>query len=270
MTTLFLSHGSPMHAIESGPAGEAWGELGATLPKPRAVLITSAHWETAAPVLTGAARPDTIHDFGGFPQELFALRYPAPGSPQLAQRVAALLQAAGHAASIDPDRGLDHGAWVPLQRMYPQADVPVVQLSIQTALGPAHHLRIGAALEPLAAEGVLVIGSGSVTHNLRDWMIAMQRASRGRSLDAAVEPLPYVTEFADWLAARLAAADRDAVLDYRARSAAGVAAHPTDEHFLPLFVAWGAAGPGARGHRVHRSVDSAALSMDAYRFDAAA
>ncbi len=259
-----------MHAIEPGPAGEAWRELGATLPKPGAILIISAHWETAAPVLTGAERPETIHDFGGFPQELFTLRYPAPGSPQLAQRIAALLEGAGYAASVDARRGLDHGAWVPLRRMHPQADVPVVQLSIQTALGPVHHLRLGEALAPLVAEGVQVIGSGSVTHNLRDWMNAMQRASRGRSIDAAIEPLPYVIEFADWLEGRLAAGDCGAVLDYRDRSAAGVASHPSDEHFLPLFVAWGAAGPGARGLRVHCSVDSAALSMDAYRFGAAA
>lgn len=270
LPTLFLSHGSPMHAIESGPAGEAWRELGATLPRPRAILMVSAHWETATPLLGAAERPETIHDFGGFPQALYALRYPAPGSPELAQRVATLLKQAGHPAAVNACRGLDHGAWVPLRRAYPQADVPVVQLSIQSALGPEHHLRIGEALVPLADEGVLVIGSGSVTHNLRDWMMVMQRAASGRGLDASLAPLPYVPEFADWLAARIAADDRAAVLDYRERSPGGARAHPSDEHFLPLFVAWGAAGAQARGRRVHQSIDAAALSMDAYQFDAAA
>lgn len=269
LPTLFLSHGSPMHAIESGPAGEAWRELGATLPKPHAILMVSAHWETAAPMLSGGERPETIHDFGGFPQELYTLRYPAPGSPALAQRIATLLKDAGFPASVNGCRGLDHGAWVPLRRMHPQADVPVVQLSVQGALGPEHHLRLGEALAPLAEEGVLVIGSGSVTHNLRDWMMLMQRAG-GRGLDATQPTVPYVVEFGDWLERRLATGDRASVLDYRDHSPGGARAHPTDEHFLPLFVAWGAAGAGARGTRVHHSIDAAVLSMDAYRFDAAA
>ena len=276
LPTLFLSHGSPMHAVESGVAGLAWQGLAQGLPRPRAVLMVSAHWETSTPMLTGGERPETIHDFGGFPQELYALRYPAPGSPGVAQQAATLLRQAGLPASVNGCRGFDHGAWVPLLRLYPRHDVPVVQLSVQPSLGPGHHLRVGEALAPLASDGVLVIGSGHVTHNLRDWMTQGRAPGAGDGGRAAkpgavgVAPLPYVVEFSDWLEDRLTHDDREAVLDYRERGPSAARAHPTEEHFLPLFVAWGAAGEGARARRVHRSIDAAALSMDAYRFDAAA
>ncbi len=268
LPTLFLSHGSPLHALDAGVAGQAWRALAQALPRPRAVLIVSAHWETAAPSLTGSEHPETVHDFGGFPQALYALRYPAPGSPALARHAAALLTEAGLPATVDARRGLDHGAWVPLRQLYPAHDVPVVQLSVQPALSPAHHLRVGAALAPLAADGVLVIGSGHVTHNLRDWMAHARDAARRADDRADPAPLPYVVEFAEWLEQRLRADDREAVLDYRERAPSAARAHPTEEHFLPLFVAWGAAGEGARAQRVHRSIDATALSMDAYRFDA--
>jgi 4,5-DOPA dioxygenase extradiol len=276
LPTLFLSHGSPMHAVESGSAGEAWQQLARSLPRPRAVLMVSAHWETGSPLLTGGDRPGTLHDFGGFPEELYALRYPAPGSPELAQQAAALLKQAGQPAAVNACRGLDHGAWVPLLRMFPQHDVPVVQLSVQPSLGPEHHLRVGEALAPLASDGVLVVGSGHVTHNLRDWMSQARARGAGSDGRAATPgaggpaPLPYVGEFSDWLEDRLVHDDREAVLAYRERGPSAARAHPTEEHFLPLFVAWGAAGEGSRAQRVHRGIDAGALSMDAYRFDAAA
>jgi len=254
--TVFLSHGSPMHALHPGGAGGAWRAIADGSPRPRAVLVVSAHWETALPMLTGGARHDTIHDFSGFPAPLYDLRYDAPGSPELAQQAAGLLRNSGHAPALNGGRGLDHGAWVPLRWMYPGADVPVVQLSVQTSLGPEHHLRVGEALAPLASDGVLVIGSGHVTHNLRDW--ALHRHEK--------DPLPYVPRFSDWLNERLAAGDREALLGYRDRGPDAVRAHPTDEHFLPLFVAWGAAGPGAIPKRAYSAVDGAALSMDAYVF----
>lgn len=257
MPTLFLSHGSPLHALQAGDAGEAWAGLAAALPRPRAVLMISAHWETELPLLSGHDAPETIHDFSGFPRELYSLRYHAPGDPALAQRVAGLLHQAGSAASIDADRGLDHGAWVPLRWMYPQADVPVVQLSVQPSRGPRAHLAMGAALRPLADEGVLIIGSGHVTHNLGDWF-----RSRG-----GTQPLPYVVAFAEWLHQQLTAGEREALLDYRTTQPDAVRAHPTEEHFLPLFVALGAAGIDAHARRVHRGLEGAALSMDAYRFD---
>jgi len=254
--TLFLSHGSPMHAVEPGGAGPAWRALADGLPRPRAVLMVSAHWETSLPMLSGRERHDTIHDFGGFPAPLYALRYDAPGSPEIAQRAAALLKDAGWTPAINGCRGLDHGAWVPLRWMYPGVDVPVVQLSVQPALGTEHHLRLGEALAPLAGEGVLVVGSGHVTHNLHDWA----------RHHAEPRPLEYVVRFSDWLHERLVANDREAALAYRERMPDATRAHPTEEHFLPLFVAWGAAGPDARPERVHAAVDGAALAMDAYAF----
>lgn len=245
-----------MHALDAGGAGTAWRAIADSLPKPRAVLVASAHWETSLPMLGGAERPETIHDFSGFPPGLYRLQYAAPGSPALAQQAAEMLKAAGHAPSVNGCRGLDHGAWVPLRWMYPEHDVPVVQVSVQPSLGTEHHLRLGEALAPLADDGVLVIGSGHVTHNLRDW--ALHRN------DAA--PLDYAVQFADWLHGRLVAGDRDAVLDYRARAPSATRAHPSEEHFLPLFIAWGAAGHAPRVTRVHHAVEGAALSMDAYMF----
>lgn len=257
--TLFLSHGSPMHALDPGGAGESWRAIAAALPRPRAVLMVSAHWETALPMLSGAEKLETIHDFGGFPAPLYQLRYDAPGSPGLAEEAAALLRGAGISSSTNGCRGIDHGAWVPLRWMYPAVDMPVVQLSVQPALGTEHHLHLGRALQSLAAREVLVIGSGHVTHNLRDWM-----ASRG-----AAGPLAYVTEFSAWLERTLARNAEDALVHYRERAPGAVRAHPTEEHLLPLFVALGAAGDGARVQRIHAGMEGAALSMDAYRFDAA-
>ncbi len=257
MPTLFLSHGSPMHALDPGGAGPAWQAIAAALPRPRAIVVASAHWETSLPMLSGGERLATIHDFGGFPAELYRVRYDVPGSPETALRAAALLGEAGWTPAIESLRGIDHGAWVPLRWMYPGRDVPVIQVSVQTPLGPAHHLRLGEALAPLADEGVLIVGSGHVTHNLHDWF-----RHRG---DA--QPLAYVETFSAWLADALAANDREALVEYRQRGPGAVRAHPTEEHFLPLLVALGAAGPQAVAKRVHAGIDAAALAMDAYRFD---
>ncbi|NJD32446.1 MAG: dioxygenase [Gammaproteobacteria bacterium] len=257
MPTLFLSHGSPMHALEPGQAGAAWQSLAASIPRPRAVLVASAHWEASAPRLTGAARLETIHDFGGFPEPLYQIRYDAPGAPDLARAASDLLREAGFAPALDPRRGIDHGAWVPLKWMYPEVDVPVVQVSVQTALGTAHHMKLGEALAPLTGQGVLVLGSGHATHNLHDWF----------RYHAADKPLEYVQQFSEWLAQRLASDDRDEVLHYRERAPHATRAHPSEEHFLPLFVAWGAAGPRPRVVRAHASIDGAALAMDAYLFE---
>jgi 4,5-DOPA dioxygenase extradiol len=256
LPTLFVSHGSPMHALAGSDASRAWERLARELPRPRAVLMVSAHWETSLPMLTGARRLQTIHDFGGFPDALHALRYDAPGAPELAQTAAALLKAAGLTAGIDGCRGIDHGAWVPLRWMYPELDVPIVQLSVQPQRGVAHHWPLGAALRSLPDEGVLVIGSGHVTHNLGDWM-AVQRQP---------QPLPYVDRFADWIADRLEAHDVDAIVDYRDRAPEAARAHPSEEHFLPLPVAWAAAGDAPRAERIHRGTEGTALAMDAYLF----
>jgi len=257
LPTLFISHGSPMHALEAGAAGASWARLAGQLPRPRALLMVSAHWETAHPALTESAQPATIHDFYGFPEPLYRLRYPAPGAPDVAARVCALLAAAGFEVALDPERGLDHGAWSPLLHMYPQAALPVVQLSVQTRQNTAHHLAVGRALRPLTADGVLVIGSGHMTHNLRD------RTPGGE----AAAPLAYARDFRDWIHARVAARDLDALADYRAQAPHARRAHPSEEHFLPLFVALGAAADRYRARRVHQGIESGALAMDSYCFE---
>jgi len=254
LPSVFISHGSPMHALEPGAAGEAWKALARRLPRPRAILIASAHWETNLPMLTGSEKPETVHDFYNFPEPLYRLRYPAPGAPEVAKRAQTLLKDAGFTAGIDGCRGLDHGAWSPLLYMYPDADIPVVQISVQPALGPGHHVELGRAVAPLAKDNVLIVGSGHMTHNLRDW-------SRG-----AGAPAPYAREFQQWVKERLETGDVQGLVDYRSRSPHGVRAHPTDEHFLPLFFALGAAAGKTKPERVYDAIDSGVLAMDAYVF----
>jgi 4,5-DOPA dioxygenase extradiol len=256
LPTLFISHGSPMNGIEETPSSRAWAKLAHELPRPRAVLVASAHWETALPTLSGNPKPETIHDFGGFPEALFEVQYAAPGAPELASRASGVLKSAGITAGVNGCRGLDHGAWVPLKWMYPDADVPVVQISLQPEMGTARHLEIGRALAPLTDDGILIIGSGHVTHNLRDWMVNPRRR----------DPLPYAVTFADWVHERLAAGDSEALIAYRDRAPDAARAHPTEEHFLPLFVAWGAAGDSARVERLATGIDGGALVNDVYTF----
>ncbi|MDE2195642.1 MAG: dioxygenase [Gammaproteobacteria bacterium] len=249
LPTLFVSHGSPMLALDaSNPAHGFLKSLGASLPRPEAILVVSAHWETATPRITGAEHPDTIHDFYGFPEPLYELRYPASGNHALAKQAAMLLNPA---ASVDPIRGLDHGAWVPLLLMFPQVDIPVLQLSLQTPLGPAHHLKLGEALAPLREQGVLIIGSGGATHNLREYF------------HASADGTGVYQAFADWLHDTLSRDDREALRHYRTRAPDAARNHPTEEHFLPLLVAVGAGGRKAT--RLHASFDRS-LAMDAYAF----
>ncbi len=251
---LFVSHGAPTLPLEDIPARRFLADLGAALPRPRAILAVSAHWLTDRPAVSAAPRPETIHDFYGFPAELYKLRYPAAGDADLAGRVRELLSSAGLDAAVDEGRGLDHGAWVPLMLMYPEADVPVIQLSLQPQLGTRHHLRLGAALAPLREEGVLILGSGGATHNLREF-----RGSR------AEDPLvDYAGRFARWLSDAVERGDREALADYRALAPDAARNHPSEEHLLPLHVA---AGAGSRGQRIHRSASYGILAMDAYRFD---
>ena len=261
LPVLFVSHGSPMTALDPGRAGVAWQRLAHEVGRPRAILIASAHWETDLPMVTGSAAPETIHDFGGFPDALYAIRYAAPGAPDVAAEAVAALKAASITAGIDGCRGLDHGAWVPLMHMFPKADVPVVQLSVQPARGAAHHIALGRALAPLSERGVLIVGSGHATHNLRDW--------RSHATNRAAD-LRYVGEFAEWIATRLASSDDASLAAWKSEAPGALRAHPTDEHFLPLLVAYGAAGERPQVERVHDEVIGGALAMDAYRFRSAA
>jgi 4,5-DOPA dioxygenase extradiol len=253
--TYFLSHGSPMLALDAGAAGAFWHELGRSLPRPKAVLCISAHWNTLAPAVCGAAHPPTIHDFYGFPDPLYRITYPTPGAPVLATRVVELLAAAGVPCAIDPAYGLDHGAWVPLRSLYPDG-IPVAQLSVQPYQNARWHCRLGRALAPLRDEGVLLLASGGATHNLREMV---------RSGGTAT---PWARAFDDWLAATLAAGDEEALLDWERAAPDARRAHPSPEHFLPLFVAYGAAGPAARGERIYTDFSLGSLSMAAYRFAA--
>jgi 4,5-DOPA dioxygenase extradiol len=258
LPTLFLSHGSPMLALQDSPARRFLQGLGQSLGRPQAIVVVSAHWETrGAPAVSLAPQPETIHDFGGFPRALFDIEYPAPGAPAAAERAAALLEANGVAVARSADRGLDHGAWVPLSLMYPDAGIPVTQLSIVRGASPAEHERLGRALAALRHEGVLVVASGALTHNLYEF--------RGQPLDA---PAPqWVSEFGSWMKARLEASDRAALLDYRSVAPFAAENHPTEEHLLPLYVAMGAAGPAARATQLHASFEHGILAMDAYAFD---
>lgn len=260
LPTLFVSHGAPTLPLTDTPARRFLERLGRELPRPKAILVASAHWETGEPMASAVAVNETIYDFYGFPRALYALRYPAPGSPALAERVTDLLCAAGLASGMDRARGLDHGAWVPLMLMYPEADIPVAQLSVQSHLGPAHHLQVGRALAALPGEGVLVIGSGSFTHDLSRF--------RGHGPDDPAEP--DVIAFADWFDAALREGRTCDLVTYRRKAPFAERQHPTEEHLLPLYVALGAAGPGAASRRLHESAAYSVLRMDAYAFDAAA
>jgi 4,5-DOPA dioxygenase extradiol len=258
MPTLFISHGSPNLVIDSSPARDFLAGYGHALGKPRAIVIASAHFNANRPAVVTDAHPGMIYDFGGFNPALFRMVYPAPGEPDLAARVAALLQTAGLAPAVVPERGYDHGVWVPLMLLYPTADVPVVQISVQPALGAAHHLALGRALATLADDGILVIGSGSLTHNLQEFF-------RGGHAPDAPAPA-WVADFEDWIHEKATAGAADDLVRYRERAPFARENHPTEEHLLPLHFALGAGGDGAKGVRVHASHRNGVLSMDTYAF----
>lgn len=260
---LFVSHGSPMLALESGPATAFLCGLGREIEakwgRPKAILCASAHWASATPCLSLAERPETIHDFYGFPESLYRLNYPAPGAPEMARRAAACLDAEGFTAGFDPHRGLDHGAWMPLRMMWPEADIPVAQLAIQPDLGPVHHIALGRALAPLAAEDVLIVGSGGAVHNLRD--LALRRQAGDQATP------DWAEDFSAWLEAAVRTGDATALADYRNRAPGARLAHPTDEHLMPLHFAFGAGG-ATPGQPLFRGYSGGSLSMAAFAFGA--
>ena len=255
LPALFVSHGSPMFAVEpgdTGPALQRWGSaLRAEYPQLRGVVVMSPHWMSRGLEVMAALQPETWHDFGGFPRVLYSLQYPAPGAPLLAQQVAQLLQAAGQQPVLNPKRPMDHGAWVPLMHLFPQADVPVVQLPADADAAAVYAL--GQALRPLRDAGVLLVGSGSMTHNLRDFVTGQ---SGGR--------LDYVQPFSRWIEERITARDTAALLDWLEQAPQARRAHPTDDHFLPLFFALGAGGPGTTASYLSREVQYGMLAMDSF------
>lgn len=255
LPSLFLSHGAPTLALEPGRVGAMFAALAAGLPRPQAILVISAHWETPGIEVLGNPWPETIHDFGGFSPALYALNYPAPGAPKLAAQVVDLLADAGFPARINTSRGIDHGVWVPLLHFYPEADIPVLQLSLPRAAAPEVLLAIGRALQSLREEGVLVVASGGITHNLYEFRMGME------------DEEPYARAFVEWVAAHVESANLPALLNYRRQAPGAVRAHPSDEHWRPFYVALGAAGEAwVNAQRLPAGIYFGVIGMDAYAF----
>lgn len=252
LPSLFVSHGAPTFALQPGAVGKKLARLGRALPSLEAVVVVSPHWMTESPRVTSSARPGTIHDFRGFDDALYALRYPAPGAPALARRVVSLLREAGWSADADPGRGLDHGAWVPLMHLLPAARTPVIQVSLPGGLDAHGAFALGEALEPLSGEGVLMVGSGSLTHNLYE-------VFRGTRETA------YAHAFVDWIRDAVAAGDTRRLLDALNDAPHAQRAHPTPEHYWPLLVAAGA-GRYDGTQLIDGGMTYGVLSMDAFLF----
>ena len=254
LPSVFISHGAPTFAMHAGLAGPRLTALGQALPRPRAVLVVSPHWMTPSPHVGLAAKPSTIHDFGGFDPSLYEIRYPVDGHPELAQRALDLLQAGGWSPRPDERRGLDHGAWVPLLHLYPDADVPAFQVSLPSTLDAESAWAFGGALAPLSDEGVLIIGSGSLTHNLYEF-----RAAHGN--DAS-----YAAEFAAWVRDAVTRGDNARLRQTLALAPHAKRAHPTTEHFLPLLVAAGAAATSLPATVIEGGITHGMLAMDSFVF----
>lgn len=266
LPSLYLSHGSPMIAIERSAASDFLDGLAERIEKhygrPRAAVVVSPHSATRRPLTLAALRHEAIHDFGGFPPALYEQRYDAAGDPALALDVAQRLNAAGLGAEAVEASGLDHGIWTLLKRIWPGAEVPVVPLTLVPNWTPRQQWAVGQALAPLASEGVLIIGSGAMTHNLRRYF----GLPRGAASDPRQPVAPDVAAFRDWVNARGEARDWEALLDYRRQAPYAAEQHPTDEHWLPYYVAAGAGGVDAPALRVHGSVDNGVMAMDGFAF----
>lgn len=256
LPVLFVSHGSPMFALEAGATGPVltqWGkELRAQFPQLRGVVIMSPHWMAQGVQVMSNPQPATWHDFGGFPRALYQLQYPASGFPALAHEVLDLLQQAGIAATADAQRPMDHGAWVPLMHVLPEADVPVVQVALPAHADARGVYALGRALQRLREQGVLIVASGSMTHNLREFF------------GGAQETADYVVQFSRWVEKQVQAGEIDTLFDWQLRAPHALRAHPSDEHFLPLYFALGAGGENAKAHYLSREVMYGTLAMDAF------
>ena len=259
LPTLFISHGSPMFALEPGQAGPALTALGEKLPRPSAIAVISPHWMTRGAAVCIANPPETIHDFGGFDPRLYQMQYPAVAGIDAAHSAMKLLANAGYQPAATEQWGLDHGTWVPLMYLYPKADVPVFQISLPAGMSTAQAVAYGQALQGLREEGVLIIGSGSLTHNLSEFR-------GGRDINAEVQP--YVREFAHWVRDAALRGDADALIHTFERAPHAKRAHPTDEHYLPLLVALGASG-NSQAQLVDGGVAYGILSMDSFVFGSA-
>ncbi len=249
---LFISHGAPTFAIEPSLLGPLLRTLGTQLPEFKAVLVVSPHWQTQGVKVMRTTRPETVHDFGGFPSSLYDLQYPVDGAPALANEAARMLNAAGFSATGDDRRGLDHGAWVPLLHLLPEGKVPVFQVSMPFNLTTTTAAKLGQALAPLREQGVLILASGSMTHNLHDF-----RQSAG-------QPEAYAQEFTAWVQTAVRAKGVQQLIDYRAEAPHVARAHPSEDHFLPLLVAMGATNAADGVTVLQGGIDNGALSMESY------
>lgn len=253
---LFVSHGSPMLAVEPGPIGAALAKLGKHWEQVRGIVVVSPHWQTKTLKVGNHPQPETIHDFGGFPKELYTLRYPAPGSQALSRLVQSTLEKAGINSELDAAQGLDHGVWIPMLHLRPQADIPVVPISLPEDATPSFTLALGNALSTLRTQGIAVIGSGSMTHNFNEF--------RGTEV---TQPQAYVTAFSSWVRSATQKRDLTKLLDYRTQAPHALRAHPTDEHFLPLFVALGASMNEDSIQVLETEIRYGMLSMESYVWD---
>ena len=260
---LFISHGAPNIILSDLPARHFLEDYGRSLAKPDAILMVSAHFEHPGVAVVSDPAPGMIYDFGGFEPELYRMTYPAPGSAAVAAKAMALLADAGFAPVNVAKRGYDHGAWNPLKLLVPEADIPVVQVSVDPSQDARHHYEVGQALAPLRGENVLVIGSGHITHNLRGFFHRGRNPAFDSHLDAAT------TAFVDWVRGRVDAGDIDALLDWERQAPFAADNHPEAEHFMPFFVALGAGGP-RDAQRLHHSVQNGFFYYDHYAFGAAA
>lgn len=249
---LFISHGAPTFAIEPGLLGPMLQTLGTQLPELRAVLVVSPHWQTRDLRVMSTPRPETVHDFGGFPSSLYALQYPATGQPELANEAARLLRATGLTTELDEGRGLDHGAWVPLMHLLPDAKLPVFQVSMPVNLTTQQAVTMGQALTPLRDQGVLIVASGSMTHNLYDYR------------QSGAQPASYAQEFTTWVRIAVLAKGVSQLVDYRAEAPHAQRAHPSEEHFLPLLIAMGATTDADQVSVLSGGISNGALSMESY------
>ncbi len=252
MPTLFVSHGAPDIAIRDTPAVEALKSVTKLFPVPKGIVIVSAHWIEDPITMTSGGTLKTIYDFGGFDPQLYQIEYPAIGDENLSKRVAALLDSSGIQSNLDNRRGLDHGAWIPLKIIYPDAEIPVVQLSLPVATMKAL-TRYGEALKPLTEEGILIIGSGGSVHNLRAMNLSNQTDG-------------FATEFEEWLKQSVEGNHLEWLIDDSKYPDSFHIAHPTIEHFAPLVFAWAAANDQATGKRIHTSFDYGNIGMSIYQF----
>ena len=253
--SLFLSHGSPDLILGNSPAKHFYQQLATQLTKPDAVIVVSAHWETPAPIIgiTASPEPETIYDFYGFPEALYRMTYPAPGAPKLAERVQQQLQKWEFDARLHATRGLDHGAWSPLKLIYPEADIPVIQVSLPRGVTHSTYWQIGQALQAFRSENILIIGSGAATHNLSYF---------NRRRQPGQDVLPEAKGFIEWLNQSITSGNKEALLNYN-KVPYGLKNHPTAEHFVPLLVA---AGAGSQQHREHLEQDPGKIIHDSFEY----